>query len=154
MDIAEIVNKCIYSTQSTWPSKVPEQLQLQVPQCQRHNGYFPQIALEDIPIIIYNVTKNSKRSFMIGWGRMAGGINGLLSEIGCSWRMSCLRWLAMQVNVTMPSKVKYWSTECALSFSRTLVGGSIGNMARMMQGVQCVMGQVMFFPCRNCCHKQ
>ena len=80
-----------------------------------------------------DIPREAPRNFVIGGGRTAGGVEGSLWGIGCGWRMSRLRWLARRVNVTTPSKVRCRSTGCALSLSRALVAGNIGDNVMRMQ---------------------
>ena len=70
-----IYNECIYSTRSTWPSSV---------------------TLVDIP-------REAPSKFVIGGGRTAGRIDGLL------WGISC-RWLAKRVNATTLFEVRCRNT--------------------------------------------
>ena len=74
-----------------------------------------------------DIPREIPRKMVTGWGRTAGASNGLIWGIGCGWRMSHLRWLARRVNAPTPSKLRYWSMGCALSFSRTLVACYIGG---------------------------
>ena len=127
-----IYNECIYSTQSTRPSS---------------------ITLVDIP-------REAPRNFVIGRGRTAGRIDGLLWGISCGWKMSHLRWLAKRVNATTLSEVRCRNTGCALSLSRALVAGNIGDnvmrmqrWARTIQGFQRVAGRVTFFRHGKCRRK-
>ena len=54
-----------------------------------------------------DIPSEAPKKFVIGGGRTAGGIDGLLLwGIGCSWSMSRLRRLARRVNVTTPSNVR------------------------------------------------
>ena len=90
-----IYNECIYLTQSTQPSSITS---------------------VDIP-------REAPRNFIIGGGRTAGRIDGLLWGIGCSWRMSHLRGLAKCVNATTP----FWGGMSKYQVRLELVGGVGGR---------------------------
>ena len=89
--------------------------------------------------IINNISGHSQRSSKKihnrggGGGKTAGRIDQLLWGISCGWRMLHLRWLAKCVNATMPSEVRCQNARCALSLSRVLVVGDIGNNVMRMQ---------------------
>ena len=104
-----IYNECIYSTQSTQPSW--------------------------ISITSVDISRKAPRKFIIGGGRTAGRIDGLLWGISCSWRMSHLRWIAKCVNAMTPSEVRCQNTSCTLSLLRALVG-NIGDNVMQMQCAQ------------------
>ena len=80
-----------------------------------------------------DIPREAPRKFVIGGGRTAGRIDGLLRGIGCGWSMSHLRWLAMRVNATTPSEVRCRNTGCALSLLRALVVANIGDNVMRMQ---------------------
>ena len=82
----------IYSTQSTWPSKVLEELKVL-----RGEWHLPNIFLKNFPAIIHNFSRNSKRGSKEGddrlredsWRKSGVALTNRLGLDNVAFEMTC-----------------------------------------------------------------